>query len=211
MSYPDPNAPPDRTPIQIGEVWENPISRSAPRLLIFPTRTPRAAAACGERSRSGVQGAFAWDAASTRHSFRSAGWFRFGVISSGRSSPLRPKPAHFSPYYLQKASPKTRKLVFELSSTGIEEAVNQEWPEMAQQQKTLRDLPIALIEALTLALTPNSENQKVALHEIVAALEKALDARRTHHPQSIYDYANQMVSPIATGALHFDRHFHGPQ
>src|SRR6185369_9542194 len=32
----------------------------------------------------------------------------------------RPKPAHFAPsYYLPKASPETRKLVFELSSTGI--------------------------------------------------------------------------------------------
>ena len=29
MSHPDPNAPPDRTPIQIGEVWENPIISAA--------------------------------------------------------------------------------------------------------------------------------------------------------------------------------------
>jgi hypothetical protein len=83
-----------------------------------------------------------------------------------------------------------------LINRHIEEAVNQEWPEMAQQQKTLRDLPITLIEALTLALTPNSENQKVALHEIVAALEKALDARR----QRII-LSRSTITPIKWSAL----------
>ena len=85
-----------------------------------------------------------------------------------------------------------------LVNRHIEEAVNQEWPEMAQQQETLRDLPITLIEALkiTLALTPNSESQKVALHEIVAALEKALDARR----QRII-LSQSTITPIKWSAL----------
>lgn len=85
-----------------------------------------------------------------------------------------------------------------LINRHIEEAVNQEWPEMAQQQETLRDLPITLIEALkiTLALTPNSESQKVAMHEIVAALEKALDARR----QRII-LSQSTITPIKWSAL----------
>jgi quercetin dioxygenase-like cupin family protein len=33
MSHPDPNAPPDLTPIQIGEIWENPITRERATIL----------------------------------------------------------------------------------------------------------------------------------------------------------------------------------
>jgi len=33
MSHPDPHKPPDRTPIQIGEVWENPITRERATIL----------------------------------------------------------------------------------------------------------------------------------------------------------------------------------
>ena len=40
MSYPDPNAPPDRTPIQIGEVWENPISRERGTSIDLPNKNP---------------------------------------------------------------------------------------------------------------------------------------------------------------------------
>ena len=40
MSYPDPNAPPDRTPIQIGEVWENPISRERATIIDLPNKNP---------------------------------------------------------------------------------------------------------------------------------------------------------------------------
>jgi hypothetical protein len=36
MSDPDPHAPPDRTPIQIGEVWENPITRERATILELP-------------------------------------------------------------------------------------------------------------------------------------------------------------------------------
>jgi len=37
MSHPDPNAPPDLTPIQPGEVWTNPVTRERAVLLEFPT------------------------------------------------------------------------------------------------------------------------------------------------------------------------------
>jgi hypothetical protein len=62
----------------------------------------------------------------------------------------------------------------------IEEATAQEWPMMARRTATLRAAPRSLTEALqlTLALTPNSEGQKTAQREIVAALENAFDARR---------------------------------
>jgi hypothetical protein len=41
MSHPDPQVLPDRTAIQIGEVWENLSLGSAPRFLSFPPE-PRA-------------------------------------------------------------------------------------------------------------------------------------------------------------------------
>jgi quercetin dioxygenase-like cupin family protein len=40
VSHPDPRAPPDRTPIQIGEVWENPISREWATVLELPHQNP---------------------------------------------------------------------------------------------------------------------------------------------------------------------------
>jgi len=33
MSHPDPNGPPDRTPIRVGEVWENPVNRERITIL----------------------------------------------------------------------------------------------------------------------------------------------------------------------------------
>jgi hypothetical protein len=62
----------------------------------------------------------------------------------------------------------------------IEDAVNADWPAMADQQATLAAVPAALAETLqlALALTPRSEGQKVAQRELVAAIERALDARR---------------------------------
>ena len=33
MSHPDPNSPPDRTPIKVGEVWENPVNRERLTML----------------------------------------------------------------------------------------------------------------------------------------------------------------------------------
>jgi quercetin dioxygenase-like cupin family protein len=40
MSHPDPHAPPDRTPIQIGEVWENPVTRERGTLIELPHQNP---------------------------------------------------------------------------------------------------------------------------------------------------------------------------
>jgi quercetin dioxygenase-like cupin family protein len=36
MSHPDPNAPPDLRPIEIGKVWENPITRERATILELP-------------------------------------------------------------------------------------------------------------------------------------------------------------------------------
>ena len=62
----------------------------------------------------------------------------------------------------------------------VEEAVTHEWPMMARGTATLRFTPHFLAEALqlTLALTPNTEGQKIAQHEIATAIETAFDARR---------------------------------
>jgi quercetin dioxygenase-like cupin family protein len=40
MTHPDPNAPPDLTPIQIGEVWENPVTRERATILELPHQNP---------------------------------------------------------------------------------------------------------------------------------------------------------------------------
>jgi hypothetical protein len=62
----------------------------------------------------------------------------------------------------------------------VEQAVNQEWPAMAQQRASLSTLPNALIHALNeiLVFNPQDDNQKTAKQEIVKALQTALDARR---------------------------------
>jgi quercetin dioxygenase-like cupin family protein len=40
MSHPDPNAAPDLTPIQVGEVWENPVTRERATILELPNSNP---------------------------------------------------------------------------------------------------------------------------------------------------------------------------
>jgi len=67
-----------------------------------------------------------------------------------------------------------------LINRHIEEAVNREWPAMAQHQAALSTLPVALIEALhdTLNLKPADDSQRTAQAEMVKALHTALDARR---------------------------------
>lgn len=47
MSHPDPNGPPDRRPIEIGEVWENPVTRERAVILERPWDNP-AGRATGE-------------------------------------------------------------------------------------------------------------------------------------------------------------------
>lgn len=82
---------------------------------------------------------------------------------------------------LAGAFPKEQQTrILALINRHIEVAVNQEWPAMAKQRATLRNLPTALIEALqdTLALKPTDDTQRTAQREIVSALQRALDARR---------------------------------
>ena len=43
MSHPDAYAPPDRTPIQIGEVWENPMTGERVTILELPHQNRSAA------------------------------------------------------------------------------------------------------------------------------------------------------------------------
>lgn len=40
MSHPDPNGPPNTTPVEIGEVWENPITRERATILELPHQNP---------------------------------------------------------------------------------------------------------------------------------------------------------------------------
>lgn len=40
MSHPDPDGPADRTPIEVGEVWENPVTRERATILELPYQNP---------------------------------------------------------------------------------------------------------------------------------------------------------------------------
>jgi quercetin dioxygenase-like cupin family protein len=40
LSHPDPHGPPDRTPIEVGEVWENPVTRERATILERPWDNP---------------------------------------------------------------------------------------------------------------------------------------------------------------------------
>jgi quercetin dioxygenase-like cupin family protein len=40
MSHPDPNGPPDLTPIQVGEIWTNPVTRERSTILELPYENP---------------------------------------------------------------------------------------------------------------------------------------------------------------------------
>jgi hypothetical protein len=73
-----------------------------------------------------------------------------------------------------------RTRIYALVNRHIDETVNKEWPEMAQQRTTLATLPTALIEALhdTLALKPADDSERVAQAEMVKELHTAFDARR---------------------------------
>jgi hypothetical protein len=64
-----------------------------------------------------------------------------------------------------------------LINRHIDEAVNREWPAMAQHRLTLASSSTALIEALqlTLSLEPQDESQGMAQREIVASLNRALE------------------------------------
>jgi quercetin dioxygenase-like cupin family protein len=40
MSHPDPHGPPDLTPIEVGEVWENPVTGERATILELPWTNP---------------------------------------------------------------------------------------------------------------------------------------------------------------------------
>jgi quercetin dioxygenase-like cupin family protein len=40
MSHPEPHGPPDHTPIEVGEVWENPVTRARATILERPWDNP---------------------------------------------------------------------------------------------------------------------------------------------------------------------------
>ena len=40
MSHPEPHGPPDRTPIRVGEVWENPVTRERATIMERPWDNP---------------------------------------------------------------------------------------------------------------------------------------------------------------------------
>jgi mannose-6-phosphate isomerase-like protein (cupin superfamily) len=40
MSHPDPDGEPDRRPIEVGEVWENPVTKELARVIELPWRNP---------------------------------------------------------------------------------------------------------------------------------------------------------------------------
>jgi quercetin dioxygenase-like cupin family protein len=40
MSHPDPNAPPDLRPVELGEIWENPVTRERALILELPHTNP---------------------------------------------------------------------------------------------------------------------------------------------------------------------------
>lgn len=67
-----------------------------------------------------------------------------------------------------------------LISAHVSEAVNHEWPDMAERRATLAKPANSLIQALqaTLVLKPQDEGQRVAQRNIIDQLEAALEARR---------------------------------
>jgi hypothetical protein len=62
----------------------------------------------------------------------------------------------------------------------IDIAVTHEWPAMAERNVTLAIVPTALANGLrySLGLDPHTPGQVIAQHELVAAFQTALDARR---------------------------------
>jgi quercetin dioxygenase-like cupin family protein len=55
MSHPDPYGPPDQTPIQVGEVWENPMTREYARILELPYDNPERRVAAELIARAGAR------------------------------------------------------------------------------------------------------------------------------------------------------------
>jgi len=73
-----------------------------------------------------------------------------------------------------------RVRIYGLINRHIAEAVNEEWPAMAEQRASLSILPKALLAELrdTLAVRASDDSQRAAQPEMLRALQTALDARR---------------------------------
>jgi hypothetical protein len=80
---------------------------------------------------------------------------------------------------LSKAFPGEDKQIEALVRRHIQEAVNQEWPEMARHEGTLPPVTDTDTEALqlVLALSAQHEPQRVAQREMMTALRSVIDAR----------------------------------
>jgi positive regulator of sigma E activity len=85
-----------------------------------------------------------------------------------------------------------------LVNSHIEEAVQQEWPAMAEQQATLGMLPQRLVQCLDVSLNvkPADESQATVQREIVDFVGKAAEARR----QRIV-ISQSSVSPVKWAAI----------
>jgi quercetin dioxygenase-like cupin family protein len=55
VSHPDPQEPPDCTPIQIGEVWENPTTGERAKILELPFQNPKRRAVAELLARAGAR------------------------------------------------------------------------------------------------------------------------------------------------------------
>ena len=99
----------------------------------------------------------------------------------------------------------------------IDEAISDEWPQMAGQSANMKVAPAALSEALqmTIALEPRSEGQITAQRQIVAALQDALDARRQRIivSQASVNWvkwacllAQAVCTLVAIAVIHHDNH-----
>ena len=105
----------------------------------------------------------------------------WGNFDKGKTAVVTEASALRAVVLLAGAFPDEQRMrIYALVNRHIDESVNKEWPEMAQQRMTLATLPTALIEALheTLALKPADDSQRAAQSEMVKELHSALDARR---------------------------------
>ena len=138
-----------------------------------------------DRVGTSLQGGVARHVTATGHSFRAIGWLhrrrRWSNFDKAKAAVATEASALRAVVLLAGTFPQEQKTrIYALINRHIEVAVNQEWPEMAQQRATLSPLPTALIEALhdALAMKPADDSERTARPELVRALHTALDARR---------------------------------
>ncbi len=79
--------------------------------------------------------------------------------------------------------------LLQLVRRHIDDAVSEEWPQMADQSATIRLTPPALSDALqfAIALEPKNAGQIAAQKEMISSLENTLEARRE---RIIYSHSN---------------------